>query len=230
MSFTISQEHFSGPLQVLLELLDKKELEIKDVSLVKIADDYLAHLQNSQVPIEYTADFLLIASRLIYLKSRELMPFLRLEEEEEQVHELEDQLRLYKLFVSAAERLRVFFAGETRLFSRPAIRLPIKNQFRPANNVNLNVLFQAFVDVMRKLEPFFSLRRVALERAKSVEERLLELKDVIASRSSLRFTDVTSGARRKVDVVVSFLALLELVRRQIVRVKQADSDIIIERI
>jgi len=88
MSFTVSQEKFSGPLQILLELLDKKELEIKDVALAEIADDYLDYMDRTEVPPEAMADFLVIASRLIYLKSRELMPFLRIEEEDEKIENL----------------------------------------------------------------------------------------------------------------------------------------------
>lgn len=230
MSFTVTQESFSGPLQVLLELLDKNELEIKDVSLGKIADDYLAYMDSTAVPPEQLADFLVIASRLIYLKSRELMPFLRIDEEDEQIENLEDQLRLYRLFVEAAERLEIKFAESARLFSRPASRAEMKAGFRPALNINQTSLQESFINLLKKLEPFFALQRVSMERVKSVEERLNELKDVLTDRAKMSFRDVANGATRKVDVVVSFLALLELVRRQIVRAKQGDRDIIIERI
>jgi len=129
MSFTVSQEKFSGPLQILLELLDKKELEIKDVALAEIADDYLDYMDRTEVPPEAMADFLVIASRLIYLKSRELMPFLRIEEEDEKIENLEDQLRLYRLFIEAAGRLEERFCDSARILSRPKTKIELKARF-----------------------------------------------------------------------------------------------------
>lgn len=230
MTFEIEQESFKGPLLVLLELLSNKKLEIKDVSLAKIADDYLVYLDENDVPIEYTADFLVIATRLIYIKSCELMPFLHIDEEDEQIEQLEDQLRLYRLFVQASERLRESFENDEKVFSRPLTRLPVEMAFRPAQNCTQNSLAAAFINVLKRLEPFFALSRVSMERVKSVEERLTELKDVIATRVTMRFRDIAFSAQRKVDIVVSFLALLELVRRRMVTIKQADRDIIIERL
>lgn len=230
MSFTVSQEKFSGPLQILLELLDKKELEIKDVALAEIANDYLDYMDKTEVPPEALADFLVIASRLIYLKSRELMPFLRIDEEDEKIENLEDQLRLYRLFIEAAGRLEERFIDSARILSRPKTKIELKSKFSPGSNITSVLLKESFVNLLKKLEPFFALQRVSMERVKSVEERLEELRGAITNRAKMSFRDVTNGATSRVDIVVSFLALLELVRRQIVKAKQGDSDIMIERI
>lgn len=230
-SFSVSQDSFSGPLGLLLELLDKRELEIKDVNLAKIADDYLAYMDSEQVSSEEMADFLLIASRLIYLKSKELMPYLRIDDEEEGVASLEDQLRLYKMFIGAAEKIEEMYAGDQKIFMRPFVKVkPKKEQkFQPAG-VSIGALQEAFRSVLKRLEPFFALQETSIERIKSVEERLDELKGAITTRNKMQFKEMIAGAKSKAEVVVSFLALLELVRRNLVRASQEGHEIQISKL
>lgn len=235
MAFVVESSGFSGPLGLLLELLDKRELQIRDVSLVKIADDYLTYLSSQDVPTEELADFLVIASRLIYLKSRELLPFLRTDEDDEKVGELEDQLRLYRLFVDAASRIEERFEQSTHSFSAimPRWKTLGKDEilFSPPKHLSVDHLHESFINLLKRLEPFFALSETSLERIKSVEERLEEMQEAITGRGTLAFKDIVKTAKRKADVVVSFLALLELVRRQVVRVSQTThNDIMIERV
>ncbi|MFH1712307.1 MAG: segregation/condensation protein A [Patescibacteria group bacterium] len=232
MDFAVEQEKFSGPLGLLLDLLDKKELEIKDVALAQITDEYLAYLDANDVPSEEMADFLLIASRLIYLKSRELMPYLRVDEEDEKIVSLEDQLRLYRMFAEAADRIQGLYAGEMMMLRRPFVKVKLETQpkFIAPEGVTPPILNEAFQSLLRRLEPFFALHEASIERIKSVEERLTELREAIQTRVSMSFKEVVKSAKSKAEVVVSFLALLELVHRQIVKVKQkSDNDIIISK-
>lgn len=234
MQFSVEQESFSGPLGLLLELLDKKELEIKDVALAEIADDYLNYLENHEVETVELADFLLIASRLIYLKSRELMPYLRVDDEEEAVSNLEDQLRLYRMFVESAEKLEEIYASKSGMYKRPFVKIKpkVSSGFSAPDGVNVESLRDSFNWILKKLEPFFALQEASIERIKSVEERISELTGAITSRASIRFAEVLKGANSRPEVVVSFLALLELVRRQVVRVsqKRGEHDILIEKV
>ncbi len=228
----IKQEAFSGPLGLLLELLDKHELEIKDVNLAEVTDEYLERLESEQVLPEEMADFLVVASRLIYLKSRELLPYLRIDDEDEKIEDLEDQLRLYRLFKEAADRLEEKFENPEKAYLRPYTKKIIETEdaFYPAENITLINLHHAFRSLLKRMEPFFALREISMERVKSVEERLDELKGAISTRAKMSFKDVVAGAKSRVEVVVSFLALLEMMRRQIVKVKQKDEEIMIERV
>jgi len=232
MQFEIKQEAFSGPLGLLLELLDKHELEIKDVNLAEVADEYLERLESEQVLTEEMADFLLVASRLIYLKSRELLPYLRLDDEEDKIEDLEDQLRLYRLFKEAADRLEGQFTSSKKSYLRPYTKTLVETEdaFYPADNITLINLHQAFRSLLKRMEPFFALREISMKRVKSVEERLDELKGAISTRAKMSFRDVIAGSKSRVEVVISFLALLEMMRRQIVKVKQKDKEIMIERV
>jgi segregation and condensation protein A len=232
MSFSVEQEEFFGPLGLLLELIDGQKLEITKVSLAKVADAFLRHIDENNVPSDELADFLLVASRLIYLKSRELMPYLKIDEEDAAAAKLEDQLRVYQEFVAAAAKL------EERYLTHVMYRRPFVKQrstltgFVPARNVSAASLHEAFKVVLKRLEPFFALQETSMERTKSVEERMDELKSVIAARANLRFRDVIAGAGSKVEIVVSFLALLELLRRKHIVATQEhhEADIVLNHV
>src|SRR3989344_4122925 len=98
MSFTVKQEHFEGPLELLLDLIEKRKLFVSDVSLAKVADDYISYVKNlSEFPVADSAHFVLIASTLLLIKSKSLLPNLDLTTEEQvSIEDLEHRLRLYE--------------------------------------------------------------------------------------------------------------------------------------
>ena len=161
------------------------------------------------------------------------MPYLQTDEDDEAVSDLEDQLRLYRMFVDAAEQLETMYKSSSVLFKRPFVKIKpkVKSGFVAPQNVDTATLRDSFNWILKKLEPFFALQEASIERIKSVEERIGELKGAITSRASMKFADVIKSAKSKPEVVVSFLALLELVRRQLVKANQKkNSEIIIEKI
>lgn len=233
MQFAVEQEAFSGPLGLLLELIEREELEITKVSLAKVAEEYLVHLETHDVPSDELADFLLVASRLIYMKSRELMPYLKIDEEEDGVDRLQDQLRLYQEYAAAARELEARYL-KSRMYVRPYVKPKQTQQpgFVPATNATPEVLKELYQTILKRLQPFFALQEASMERTKSVEERLEELTEALRSKASMSFKEVVHGAKSKMEVVVSFLALLELLRRRAVKAEQtgAFSDIQLKRV
>lgn len=231
MVFAVSQEAFNGPLGLLLELIEEKKLPIAQVSLARVTDDYLRYLETEKVPVEELADFLFVASRLIYLKSRELMPYLQSQDEDAGVDELEEQLRVYKEFVEAAKMIEERF-GSRFMHARPYVKLARSGpRFSPPPSLSGMQFEEVYKGVIKRLEPFFALHETSMERVKSVEERIEELTSVLHSRATISFKDVVRSARSKMEVVVSFLALLELLRRKSVKVTQhqAFGDIELQR-
>ena len=227
MSFSVEQEGFSGPLALLLELINGQQLQITKLSLAKVADEYLRHIEEHDVPSTELADFLLVASRLIYLKSRELMPYLRIDEEDAAAAKLEDQLRLYQEFIAVAAKLEERYLAQA-MYRRPMVKGKWKMEngksetpFMPVKNVSPSALFDTFQSVLKRLEPFFALQETSMERVKTVEERMDELKATLATRANIRFRDVIASAGSKIEIVVSFLALLELLRRKHIVATQA---------
>lgn len=231
MSFAVEQEAFQGPLALLLSLIDERKLEITQVSLAQVADAFLARLQEVEVPEDEMAEFLVVAARLIYLKSRELLPYLQFADEEEAADRLEDRLRAYKEFVEAAKRLEERW-GRATMHVRPFVRVKKEEAFRPSQNITSFSLHDAFEVILRRLAPFFALREQRVTRTVSVEERVQSLRDVLAVRAKMHFTELVAEVTEKADVVVNFLALLEMLRRREVTIVQEDSfgNIVIEKV
>lgn len=229
MSFEVASEQFSGPLHLLLELIEQEKLPISEVALAHVTEAYLKHLDANDVPSDELADFLIVATKLLLIKSQSILP--AAEPEAEDASKLADQLRLYKMFADAASHLEERY-GATPLFARERAAVVQKAEFLPPKDVGPDTLRAYFDQLLKRLEPFFALRQQSLERAVSVQQRMEEIRASILSRSHLAFSDVMAGARNKVDVVVSFLALLELVKQRVVHVAQSSAfeDIMIRKV
>ncbi len=222
MAYDVSLEQFSGPLPLLLGLIERAELPITEVSLAKVAEDFLRHLDTTDVEPEELADFLVVASKLLLLKSQAILPVPVLEEDED-AGALAAQLKLYKLYADASKTIASLVSEKRTMFVRekPA-RAPVP-AFAPPGNVSTPILHEAFQRLLKRLAPFFALREASLERVVSVQERIAHIRAALVDRMHLSFNDMISSASSKVDVVVSFLALLELVKQRVIHVAQGES-------
>lgn len=219
MPFQVSIDKFSGPLQLLLDLIEQEELPINEVSLAKVTDDYLQHIRMTEVPTEELADFLVVASKLLFIKSRSILPDLAAEEEEDP-SKLSAQLKMYQEFVRASVFINERFEAAQVAFARAKSNLPPAPKFSPPQAFAMADLPQAFASVLKRLEPFFALKEASMRRVISVQEKIKQLQNVIRERAQLTFSDMLGKDKRRVDVVVSFLALLELVKQHVVHVAQ----------
>lgn len=114
MNYRFQLEQFEGPLDLLLGLIEKEKLDITQVSLAEIADQFLAYIDNNEnINLEQLSAFLSVATRLILIKSRALLPILTFtEEEEESIQDLEEHLRLYQIFREQAKKNRGYACAE----------------------------------------------------------------------------------------------------------------------
>ena len=218
---------FEGPLDVLLELIERRELDITRISLAMVADQFLEHLAAlDHLEPGQLADFLVVASKLLLIKSRALLPGPPAEEEapeeEEDVgEELARQLREYKRFKEAALALRR--REEEGLQSYARVAPPPKIQ-RPLERGELSVadLSGAFQRLLAELERSrpapLTLKPVAI----SLDDRIAEVERRVAERGSATFRGLFEGAVSRLEVIVTFLALLELIKRLKVRATQEE--------
>ena len=222
---------FSGPLHLLLTLIESEELPITDVSLSQVTEQYLAYLDEAEVPLEELADFLTIAARLLYLKSRVLLPEQPVEADEME-GDLALQLRLYKHFIRVAEHVGALYRESPQLHIRPKETLPVPEMIPFPEHVTSEHLVEVFRALLKSLRPFFALREETMARIKSVAERIVDVRDLLKKRANLLFSDLAGDAQSKAEVVVSFLALLELAKQKLVRARQLSTfrDITIERV
>lgn len=222
VAYTVSQEAYSGPLELLLTLIERRTLSINQVSLATVAEDYVSYLESHpEFPLEETAQFVAVASTLVLIKSRSLLPTLTLTtEEEESAHDLEDRLKHYQLIRSLVRSLHTRDAS-VRLYAR-TVRAPRAVVFAPDASLEQYTLHAAAERVLRaapKDEP--ALKEATVRTVVSLEEMMDRLKErvTVAMRSTFNeFAGV--GREEKVHVVVSFLALLELVKKGALRVEQ----------
>ncbi len=230
MSFEVKLAKFDGPLHVLLELIQNSKLPITEVSLASVTDDYLRYLDEQDVPVSELADFLVIATRLLLIKSQAILPVPQ-DEEQEDASTLALQLRLYQEFVEASKQIEALYDRAQRSFERAMPDVVKPEGVEIPVGLSGGVLHSAFQGLLRRLEPFFRLQEATMERVVSVQERLREIHEAILSKAKLTFAQFAGSGRSRVDVVVSFLALLELVKQRIVHVIQTDTfhDIEIKR-
>lgn len=217
MIFETRLEQFQGPLDVLLQLIEKEDLDISSVSLANVTEDYLAYVE--QLDASRTAeiaDFLVIAARLVYLKSKLLVPD---EIEEEEGIALEDQLRLYKRFMEAARELEARYGSGFTAYVRETA--PLIGEFVEPKGVNASILEQ----VMRQLVGIHAKRRAIVERMDitnviSIEESIARIRALLDTGKRFTFRNLIRRDADRAERIVHFLALLELVKQQHVRVSQ----------
>ncbi len=221
MSYVVELEQFQGPLDLLLKLIESQELDITTISLARVTEPYVKLIEERRgtIPPEELADFLLVAAKLVYLKSRAILPGFS-DEELESSGDLEEQLKTYKRFVALAEKMGELVRNGQRSFSRPTAvtRLPM-DVLRPTN-ANADAMLSLYRHVVRRLEPVIALPRVALERVVTIEEKIEDLKRRVGKLMRVSFHRFLAEAESRHEMIVGFLALLELVKQRHVKIEQ----------
>lgn len=221
MSYVTKIEKFEGPLDLLLNLIEKEKMDITDVSLVAITDQFLEYLENlEKINPGNLADFLLIAAQLILIKSKALLPDLEVDEEEEiSAEELAARLREYKKFKDQAQVLNSMFRDKNISFEQEA-DVEKASVFYPGKNITLDGLQKAMESLIVGLNKFKSLAEKTVKQTVSLKEKIAHLQETISKQAKVRFDDIVKNARTRLDAVVSFLALLELVKQHSIEVEQ----------
>ena len=221
--YHVRLEQFEGPLPLLLSLIEKEKLDITRLALAAIADQYLDHIENEEdVPLPHLSQFLAVASRLLLLKSRALLPILSFtEEEEREIEDLEWRLREYKRYKEASVKLGSLFLVGHRAFHRESFA-NVSGVFTPPSNVSGENTREAFRSVLSSISVPVSLDEQVVEEVVTLEERVAFLETRIERCLEMAFSEVAAESRDRVELVVSFLALLELVRRRAFEVDQGE--------
>lgn len=219
--FKVKTEKFEGPLDVLLELIEKRKLLINEISLAKVTDDYISYIKSlGQFPLGAGAHFILIASTLLLIKSKSLLPSLNLTEEEQgSIDDLERRLKLYQKMKELSVGIKKMF-GHKILFPKQPSKLS-NIVFSPDNNTNISSLFNAVKDVLKNLPKKEFLPKAVIQKVISLEEMIGNLTKRITSSLRMTFKEFANISKGdKVNIIVSFLAMLELVKQGIISVKQ----------
>jgi segregation and condensation protein A len=208
--FTLETQHYQGPLEALLDMIEDRKLSITDISLSEVADAYLAYVEKlPELPLGETSQFILVASTLLLIKSRTLLPTLELSHDErESVAELERRLAKLQLFRQAAKLLRKEWGRAPLPMARRAPQRPA--MFKPAETVS-QTIYAAALRLLNVLPKPEKMLEAAVAPVLALEEVISNLKTRITGAFRASFSELTRS-KDKHEVIVYFLAFLELVR------------------
>lgn len=234
VGFTFESEHFAGPLDALLDLIEKRKLAVSNVSLAEVCDGYLAYLEGlPELPLSETSQFILIASTLLLIKSRALLPTVELSSEEEHsIEELERRLQRLALIRKAGKLLRKEWGRAPIVLERRAPDIAralgvARASFAPGES-SLPRIASAIRRIVATLPTVARLGEAVVAPVLALEDVIANLK-VRLQTARTRWSELSRGASRG-DMIVHFLAILELVRHSSVSVTQERlfGDIIVE--
>ncbi|HSO19019.1 MAG TPA: segregation/condensation protein A [Desulfosarcina sp.] len=216
------QDVFEGPMDLLIHLIKKAEVDIYDIPIAQITTQYLAYLEwMKQMNIDFAGDFVLMASTLTHIKSRMLLPVQTGDEDEEEDPRLEITRPLleYLRIKSAAEQLAERdLLGEKTFTRKPDAEAFDDLQDDQIVRIGLFELIDAFQNILDKVTEG---HRVDLSRDRiSVRERITQLTELLEEKESLTFDELFGESRDRSDIIVTFLAILEMAKLNLVRIAQ----------
>lgn len=221
--YQIKLEKFQGPLDLLLQLIEQEELDISEVSLAQVTDQFLEYLRKvEELNPEEVADFLVVAAKLLLIKSRLLLPNLNLGGEEE-ASELKRQLEIFRTYLEAGRQIDTMWKqGNVAWVREKPLALKAEPQaFVMPPGLVVALVEKALRRVIAALEPIIKLPQMTLARAVSIQDKISSLKAMILAKAHLNWQILIQEAKDKTEVIVSFLALLELVKQRQVIAEQS---------
>ena len=223
--YKVRLEIFEGPLDLLLYLIKRDEIDIYDISLERITRQYLEYLQAfKELNIEVAGEFVVMAANLIYLKSRSLLPADQQPPEEDVDEEdprwdLIRQLIEYKKFKEAASQLQARALEQERIFARAGDGVVPEIAPLHLGEVGIFQLINAFQNVIKRLEAREDLQEIFGENF-TVSDKIDRILEMMAGGRSIKFSELFVRMASRVEIVVTFLALLELIRLKQLRAIQ----------
>jgi segregation and condensation protein A len=226
MEFTVKLDRFEGPYTKLLELIEDRKLSITEISLVSVADDYIAYIKSlDQKNLVDISQFIVVASTLMLMKAKSLLPgVVYTEEEEKQVHDLERKLELYAILTGASSRIRSVYM-KSRLFGRERISYKGGSVFVPDRRVTADMLQSIATLTLASFVTPKQLVKVAVEAALRIENVIESILERVRTMNAVSLTSLAESAKtveeRKKILIINFIALLELVRSGAIMAEQA---------
>jgi segregation and condensation protein A len=218
--YKVQFEVFEGPLDLLLYLIKKEEVDIYEVNLTKLATQFIEYIDTMRLlDLEIAGEFLVMASTLMYIKSRELLPVDQQaqvegeEEGEDPRWELIRQLVEYKKFKDAAAQLQTLEARQESIFPRVPPKLEYESTAPvPKPDVSIFDLLNAVNTVLKRFEQRAGGLREIYEDKWTVSEKIEFILKTVTERGAVKFSELFADAASRSEVVCTFLALLELIR------------------
>lgn len=221
MQFVVQQEKFEGPLDVLLDLIEREKLSISEISLAQVADSYIVYVKSlEKIDPEHLAEFLVVAAHLMLIKSRTLLPSLQLSQEDEgSIEELEKRLVEYQKIRELAKEMKKMEGKKQVILTHEAF-WKIEPVFYPPRQFTLSALGDAFAAFAAALPKIEKIAEEKIRKIISLEEKIGHIRSFLSNSLEGAFSQLVKGAKEKVEVIVSFLAILELAKQKFLELDQ----------
>ena len=231
--YTVQLPVFEGPLDLLLQLIEQEQLDITKVALASVTDQYLEYLERMpQRPLAELVEFLVIAAKLLQIKSEALLPTPPLREpgEEDPGDALARQLVLYRQFKQAAAQLESRESAGLRTYLRTSTEPALEPQL-DLTGVGTDLLLHAMVEAMAAMQEAASLEESVEPPKMAIGEKVEAILRLLEEQDTVSFLQLLFGAGSRLDIVVSFLAVLQLIKtnRVIARQERPFAEIMLSR-
>ncbi|MBI4065926.1 segregation/condensation protein A [Candidatus Kaiserbacteria bacterium] len=219
MPFSIKTDSYEGPFEVLLDLIEEHKLLVNDLALSSITEDYIQHVRGQELfPVEETANFIQIAATLLLIKSKSLIPDLALTDEESaDVEDLKRRLEAYEKVREASRELSRIFGKNVMV---PTGERSVEPIFAPSADLTTGALAEALERILAAREVVEELPEARVKPLVTIEEMMDQLAKRVQSAMRISFNEFSKSSKERMDVIVSFLALLELVKQGAVAAEQ----------
>lgn len=247
LEFENSKKHnvvisnFEGPLDLLCFLISKNKMDIFDISLSELTDEYIKHLEKMQeLNMEITTSFIVMASNLLYIKSKKLIPLQNKQEDEDMdtEEELIAKIKMYKLYKEKQYLLRKMYEENFGAFVKAPEKLKLKRNIDIKKHTSLNNLLSLYEDILKKNSDKINLKAKEIEEITihekiTIKSKVKQIIEIFKKTKSFIFNNVFSIKKEKgIDIVTAFLSILELTRLKQVSLNQKEnfSDITVTKI
>ncbi|OGY42647.1 MAG: hypothetical protein A2Y82_03125 [Candidatus Buchananbacteria bacterium RBG_13_36_9] len=230
--YKVQLEDWQGPLDLLLQLIEGQQMDITKVSLATVAEQFITYMNaNPKLKPEETADFLVVAAKLIYIKSKALLPTLQLDEDDG--IDLEKQLRMYKEYLEASKNIQKILRKKRFCFSKE--KFPEGAEiigFHAPKSLTTAKLQRIYEQVIKRIKPFIVIPQKVIQKAIKLSERIQQIREIVLKEACTSFNKLICDSKTKTEKIVSFLAVLELVKQKILWVEQDElfKDITLKKI
>lgn len=230
--YEIKTEQFQGPLDLLLNLIESRKLDISQIALAQVTDQYLLHLDRAgDIGAAELADFLVVATKLLIIKSKILLPQVA-DEEEDSAEALEAQLKLYKDYLIASQKLAEMIGEKRFAFTREKIAFNFTPAFSPPVGLKAEELVDVFWEILNRIDYVVNLPQRIISKVASLKEIVLDFRSRLSELGKISFKKFLNEVKNRDEMVVSFMAVLELIKSGEAAVTQRGvfDDIILEKI
>ncbi|AFS78420.1 segregation and condensation protein A [Gottschalkia acidurici 9a] len=230
MKYNIILESFEGPLDLLYHLIEKEKVDIYDIPISKITDQYIAHIETmKELDLDVTSEFLVMAATLLEIKSKMLLPVSKKDEGFQQsMDELDPRVDLvrrlieYKKYKDASEKLKSREELYSKIYYKAKEEIEYEEEDIAFENIDLDHLIVVYKEILKKCidyEKEVEYKEIARDKV-TIEESIDSILDMVNYRKKVFFEDLFQDKNTKAMVVVTFLALLELIKQKLVSIKQ----------